>query len=240
MAGPAGTIRWRSGAITAASDTLRIRLFGRGAHGSMPQASVDLIVMAAATVMRLQSIVSREIGASESVVLTIGSLHSGTSANIIPDDASFTMNIRTSDQIVRKRVLAAVTRIVKAEADASGTPKAPEITAAEAYSTVMNDHEATTRVVNAFRAHFAGDRIVETRPVSASEDFGSFGEELRIPSVYWIVGCTNSEIYAKAKKDGRMGDIPTNHSPHFAPVIHPTLKKGVEAFVCAAGGWLFS
>jgi hippurate hydrolase len=240
MAGPAGTIRWRSGVITAASDILRIRLFGRGAHGSMPQASVDSIVMAAATVMRLQTIVSREIGASEPVVLTIGSLHSGTSANIIPDDASFTMNIRTFDEIVRKRVLAAVTRIVRAEADASRAPQPPEITPAEAYSRVVNDPEATRRVVDSFRAHFSEDRIMETRPISASEDFGSFGEELQVPSVYWIVGGTNSETYAKAKMSGRMGDVPTNHSPHFAPIIHPTLQTGVEAFVCAAGEWLFS
>jgi hippurate hydrolase len=191
--------------------------------------------------MRLQTIVSREIAPSESAVITIGSLHAGTTANVIPDEAVLTLNIRTFDEGVRKRVLSSIERIVKAEASASGAPKLPEITAdSMSYSAVINDSEATKRVVDSFRLHFAKDAILETRSISASEDFGTFGTESHTPSVYWIVGGTDPGLYARAKKAGRMNEIPTNHSPHFAPVVHPTLETGVEAFVCAAGAWLFT
>src|SRR6516225_3329218 len=124
MVGPAGTIGGRAGVITSAGDSLQIRLFGRGAHGSMPQASIDPVVMAAATVMRLQTIVSRELAAAEAAVVTIGSLQAGTKENVIPDEAIIKLNLRTFDEGVRKRVLAAIERIVKAEAAASGSPPA--------------------------------------------------------------------------------------------------------------------
>ncbi len=101
------------------------------------------------------------------------------------------------------------------------------------------DVGATERVVDAFRAHFRANRIQETRPTSASEDFGSFGTEWHAPSVFWFVGGTDPAIYAKAKETGRVSDIPTNHSPQFAPAIHPTLETGVEALVVAAQAWLF-
>jgi metal-dependent amidase/aminoacylase/carboxypeptidase family protein len=123
LPGAAGTLRWRSGVITSTSDSLHVILFGRGAHSSMPRASIDPVVMAAATVMRLQTIVSREIAQSESAVVTIGSLHAGTTENVIPDEAILTLNIRTFDERVRKHVLSAIERIIKAEGAASGAPK---------------------------------------------------------------------------------------------------------------------
>jgi amidohydrolase len=238
MVGPAGTVAGRPGAITAAADSLQIRLFGRGAHGSMPQASIDPVVMAAATVMRLQTIVSREVAAAEAAVVTIGSLQAGTKENVIPDEAIIKLNVRTFDEGVRQRVLASIERIVNAEAAASGAPKAPEITSLDRYPLGVNDAGASKRVVGAFRQHFAADRIRETGPTSASEDFGSFGTEWHAPSVFWFVGGTDPDRYAKAKAAGRLNEIPTNHNPHFAPVIHPTLETGVEAMVVAARAWL--
>ena len=238
MVGPAGNIGGRTGAITSAADSLQIRLFGRGAHGSMPQASIDPVVMAAATVLRLQTIVSREVAAAESAVVTVGSLQAGTKENVIPDEAIIKLNVRTFDEDVRKRVLAAIERIVNAEAAASGAPRPPEITPLDRYSLVMNDPEATRRVVNAFRKHFPADRIRETGPASASEDFGSFGAEWGVPSVFWFVGGTDPETYAKAKAAGRLNEIPTNHNPRFLPVIHPTLETGVETLIVATRAWL--
>jgi len=238
MSMPAGVIAGRPGATTSAGDSLQIRLFGRGAHGSMPEASIDPVVMAAATVMRLQTIVSREVAANEAAVVTIGSLQAGTKENVIPDDAIIKLNVRTFDEGVRKRVLAAIERIVNAEAEASGAPKKPEITALDRYPLVMNDPEATKRVADAFRQYFPADRVQETKPTTASEDFGSFGAEWGVPSVFWFVGGIDPGLYAKAKKDGKIGEIPTNHNPRFAPVIHPTLETGVEALVVAAQAWL--
>jgi hippurate hydrolase len=238
MVGPAGTVASRPGAITSAADSLQIRLFGRGAHGSMPQASIDPVVMAAATVMRLQTVVSRELAASDAAVLTVGALQAGTKENVIPDEAIIKLNVRTFDASVRARVLAAIERIVKAEAAASGAPRAPEITALDRYPLNVNDAEASKRVAEALRGYFGADRVRETGPAPASEDFGSFGSEWRSPSVFWFVGGTDPDAYEKAKKAGRINELPVNHSPLFAPVLHPTLRTGVEALIVATSAWL--
>jgi len=238
MVGPAGVLGGRTGAITSAADSLQIRLFGRGAHGSMPQASIDPVVMAAAVVLRLQTIVSREVAAAESAVVTVGALQAGTKENVIPDEAIIKLNVRTFDEGVRKRVLAAIERIVNAEAAASGAPKAPEITPLDRYPRAVNDAAASKRVADAFRQHFSPERVHETGPASASEDFGSFGAEWSVPSVFWFVGGTDPDIYAKAKAANRINELPTNHNPRFLPVIHPTLATGVEALVVASQAWL--
>ena len=238
MVGPAGAVAGRTGAITSAADSLQIRLFGRGAHGSMPQASIDPVVMAAATVMRLQTVFSREVAAAEAAVVTVGSLQAGTKENVIPDEAIIKLNVRTFDAGVRKRVLAAIERIVNAEAAASGAPRPPEIMTLDRYPLNMNDAEASARVVDAFRRHFPADRVRQTGPAPASEDFGSFGTEWQVPSVFWFVGGTDPDAYAKAKEAGRINEIPVNHSPLFAPLIHPTLETGVETLIVAARAWL--
>ena len=238
MKGAAGMIGWRAGVVTSAADSLQVRLFGRGAHGSMPEASVDPVVMAAATVLRLQTIVSREVAATESAVVTVGALQAGTKENVIPDEALLKLNVRTFDENVRTRVLAAIERIVKAEAAASGAPKPPEIVPLDRYWLVENDAAATAQVLDAFRRHFPAERLRETKPASASEDFGVFGAEWRVPSVFWFVGGTDPKQYAKAKAEGRLSELPTNHNPRFAPVLHPTIETGVETLVVAAGAWL--
>ena len=236
MPGPAGTIGYRPGTTQAAADSLEVRLFGRGAHGSMPESSVDPVVMAAATVLRLQTIVSREVAAGQSAVVTIGALQAGTKDNVIPDEALLKLNVRTFDEQVRSHVLDAIRRIVEAEATASGAPRPPEITTTEHYPLTVNDLDRTERVAAALRAQFGEDRVHElAAPYAASEDFGSFGTEWGVPSVFWYVGGTDAELYRKAEQAGRVAqDIPTNHNARFAPVIHPTLETGVQAITVAA------
>jgi hippurate hydrolase len=238
MVGPAGSLSTRAGVITSAGDSLQIRMFGRGAHGSMPHASVDPVVMAAATVLRLQTIVSREIAAADAAVVTVGSLQAGEKENVIPDEAVITLNVRTFNEDVRTRVLAAITRIVNAEAAASGAPRPPEITPLGRYSLVTNDPAATERVIDAFRDQFGSERVREAKPTPASEDFGVFGAAWQTPSVFWFVGGTDPERYAELKQAGRIREIPTNHHPAFAPVLHPTLETGVAAMVAASHAWL--
>lgn len=231
----AGQIRYRPGTTQAAADSLQVRLFGRGAHGSMPESSVDPVVMAAATVMRLQTIVSRETAATEAVVVTIGALRAGTKDNVIPEEAVLKINVRSFDENVRGRTLEAISRIVNAESDASGAPRAPEITVTEHYPLTVNDAERTRRVAAALRSYFGEDRVAElAAPFSASEDFGTFGTEWGVPSVFWYVGGTDVATYRAAEAAGRVAqDIPTNHNPAFAPVLHPTLETGVQAMVIA-------
>ena len=242
MPTPAGTVSYRPGTTQAASDSLQIRMFGRGGHGSMPEATVDPVVMAASTVLRLQSIVSREIAATDAAVLTVGALQAGTKENVIPDEATIKLNVRTFDEGVRKSVLDAIERIANAESDASGAPKRPEITPIGRYPLNVNDPDATGRVAEAFGSYFDHDHVVELPgPVSTSEDFSSFGTEWHAPSLFWYIGGTNPDTYDRARQAGRVSqDIPTNHSPNFAPVIHPTLETGIEAMVVAARAWLSS
>jgi hippurate hydrolase len=204
----------------------------------MPQASIDPVVMAAAIVMRLQTVVSREVAAAEAAVVTVGVLQAGSKANVIPDEALIELNVRTFDAGVRDRVLAAIERIVNAEAEASGAPRTPEIATVDRYPLNTNDRDASRQVVEAFRGYFGADRVRETGPAPASEDFGSFGSEWGSPSVFWFVGGSDPDIYAKAKRSNRLNELPVNHSPNFAPVIHPTLRTGVEALVVATRVWL--
>jgi amidohydrolase len=234
----AGVIASQSGVVTSAGDSFQIRMFGRGAHGSMPQASIDPVVMAASTVLRLQTVVSREVAPSDAVVVTVGALQAGTKENVIPDEAVIKLNVRTFDENVRQHVLDAIKRIVNAESEASGAPRPPEVTALDRYDLVRNDDHATERVRAALRARFGPDRVRHTGPASASEDFGSFGVEWHVPSVFWFIGGVDPDTYTKAEQEGRLSELPTNHNPKFAPVIHPTLETGVETLVTASCAWL--
>jgi hippurate hydrolase len=238
MPAPAGMVGIRAGVITSAADSFEIRMFGRGAHGSMPQASIDPVVMSASAVLRLQTIVSREVAPTDSVVVTVGALLAGTKENIVPDDAVIKLNVRTFDEEVRTRVLDAIKRIVDAEAQASGAPRAPEITPLDRYQLVRNDPDAAALLRAAFRDRFGPDRVVDIPPISASEDFGTFGTEWGVPAVFWTVGGTDADIYREAQQSGRLAELPTNHNPRFAPVVHPTLETGVETLIAATQAWL--
>lgn len=236
---PAGWVLYRSGPVMSASDALKIVMHGRGAHGSAPQQSVDPVVMAASTVMRLQTIVSREVAATETAVVTVGTLHAGTKENIISDRASMTLSIRTFDPPVRERVLGAVTRIVEGEAAAAGAPKPPEITSLGSFPMLTNDADATDAVSAALIEALGADRVIEGPLVTASEDFGIFGTRGGFPSVFWFVGGADPDRFFTALAEGRVNeDIPSNHSPHYAPVQDPTIAAGIEAMITAARCWL--
>lgn len=237
MVGEAGTVGYRSGAILSAGNSLKVKLFGRGAHGSYPQTSIDPVIMASATAMRLQTIVSREVAPTETAVLTIGALQAGTKENIIPEDATLKLNIRTFNDGVKDHILSAVKRICCAECAASNAPRDPEFTPLDSYPLTENDAAATSRVADAFHAQF-GDKAYETQPASASEDFSIFGRNWKVPYVFWFIGGTDPKIYSEAKRNNQINSIPSNHSPKFAPVIHPTLKTGLQAMMTAAAAWL--
>ena len=237
MVGEAGTVGYRSGTILSAGDSLKVKLFGRGAHGSMPHTSIDPVIMAASTVMRLQTIVSREVAPLDSAVVTVGALQAGTKENIIPDDATLKLNIRTYDEGVREHVLSAVKRICCAECTASNAPREPEFTTLNAYPLTENDAVATALVARAFAAQF-GERAFETPPAPASEDFSVFGRCWGVPYVFWFVCGTDAKTYLEAKARHQVSAIPSNHSPQYAPTLHPTLKTGLQAMLTAASPWL--
>ena len=232
----AGQITYRPGVTQSEEDNIQVRLFGRGGHGAWPESTVDPVVMAASTVMRLQTIVSREVAAFEPVVVTIGALQAGTMGNVIPDDAVLKINVRTFDTTVRARVLAAIERIVKSEAAAAAAPQPPEFTYFDHFELTVNDPPAATHVGDAFRGYFGADRVSQlTDPLPVSEDVGLFGQEWKVPSVFWYVGGTDPDLYRRAQAAGRIAeDVPTNHSSKFAPVLHPTLETGIQALTVAS------
>lgn len=155
----------------AASDSPRVRFFGRGGHGAKPESTVDTVVMAAATVLRLQTVVSREIPATESAVVTVGALQAGTKENIIPEEAELKLSVRTFDPWIRERVLGAIGRIVRGEAAAAGAPRPPEIETMRAFDPVVNDDAATKRVSEAFIVRFGAERVEAAQAQTVSEDF---------------------------------------------------------------------
>ncbi|MDL9978125.1 amidohydrolase [Microbacterium candidum] len=236
---PAGTIGVRPGTQMAASDGLTVTLRGRGGHGSRPQATIDPVVMAAATVMRLQTIVSREVDPRDVAVVTVGSIHAGLKNNIISDEAKLELSLRYPDDEMRDAVLAKVERIVNAEAAASGATEQPTIVTDHTLPPTINDADATARVVAAFEGAFGEGTVINPGMFTGSEDVSWFARDAGVPLVFWFWGGVDPEAYAAAAAAGRLEtDIPTNHSAHFAPVLHPTIERGVDALALAAREFL--
>jgi amidohydrolase len=236
---PAGFAAVHAGVAMAAADSIDIILHGSGGHGSRPETTVDPVYLAANVVTRLQGIVSREVAAAESAVITVGQLHAGTKNNIIPPSARLGLSVRTFDDEVREKVVAAIERVTRAEADASGAPKAPEFDYVERFPLTVNDDAATARTVAALRAELGQRRVLDPGPIAGSEDVGVLATAAGAPLVYWFLGGFDPERFADMLESGRMPeDLPSNHSPHFAPLIEPTLSTGVRTLVAAAREWL--
>jgi hippurate hydrolase len=235
---PAGMVATRSGPVLSAADSMRITVYGRGAHGSMPQAAVDPVVLAAMIVIRLQTIIAREVAPTDPAVLTVGSIQSGTKSNVIGDHAVLQLNIRSYSEQTRDTIVAAVRRIVTAECQASGSPREPDIELFDRFPPTENDSQTTQKVRAAFDEAF-GERAEDLALQTASEDFSDIPNALQVPYTYWGIGGIDPDAYAAAASAGRISqDIPVNHAPTFAPVVQPTLDTGTQAMVAAALAWL--
>jgi len=238
LRGIAGTVGTRSGPALSAADSVKITVYGRGGHGSMPQNTIDPVVLAAMIIVRLQTVVSREVAPGETAVLTVGSCQAGSKSNVIPDHAVLLLNLRCYAQQTRQRMLAAIQRIVLAGCQASGSPRAPDCETFDSFPLTDNDPDVTSRVAAAFREHFS-DLAAGLSQQTASEDFSDVPRAAGIPYTYWAIGGTDPQAYRAAAKAGRLqDDIPANHSPKFLPVLQPTLRTGTESLVTAALAWL--
>jgi amidohydrolase len=236
----AGELGTRIGPIMAASDSLRLTLFGRGGHASMPDRTVDPVVMAASTVMRLQTIVSREIEpGAEMAVVTVASIQAGQTANVIADRAELVVNVRTVEPRTRDKVLAAIRRIVKAECAASAAPREPSIELISTFPATVNDPAVTETIQAAFAAFFGPHFHPDLPRVNGSEDISALATAVGKPCSYWMVGATDPETWDDAVERGTVEtDVPVNHSPLFAPVMQPTLRVGTDALMLAAMAFL--
>ncbi|MDK7905994.1 MAG: amidohydrolase [Winkia sp. UMB750B] len=217
-----GTVNAVCGPTFSGATSLKITVYGKGSHGSMPHLSIDPIVMAAAIVLRLQTIVSRETSPSDFAVVTVGSITAGTSANTIPDSATLQLNVRTYKESVQKKVTESIERIVKAECAASGSDREPEFEYFNRYPLTANPEEQFDRITGAFKDYF-GDRYADGEKVTASEDFTYIPKAFDVPYFYWTFGGFPDPESA-----------PGNHSPQFAPTMSPSLQVGTEAQVVAA------
>jgi len=209
-----GSVLYRSGPFLAAAESWDVTFYGQGGHGSRPQDAVDPVVMAASAVLRLQTLVAREIAPADKGVVTVSRLRAGHAENVIPDTATITLNFRAYDPDVQRKLTEGARRIIDAEASASGALRQPEYTMLASFPVTVNDSALTARLAAAL------DRTREIEPRMGSEDFGLFGMAAGVPSFLWDLGCA---------ADGSPG----NHSPRFAPQIDPTLPAGVKALVTA-------
>jgi amidohydrolase len=245
MPGPAGTVGTRVGPFASAADSFRVTIYGRGGHASQPHRTVDPVVMAAHIIVRLQTVVSREVDPRDAAVVTVGSVQSGMTENIISSEATIKINVRTVLPETRTKVLAAIKRIVKAECEASGAPKEPLWVSTSSFPFTINDAEVTNHVAAAFTKQFGKMHDAEAPPLGGSEDFGILATEAPnksggkgVPYTYWNFGGTDPKQFEDLKNSGKLDELPINHSPYFAPVIQPTLTTGVDALVVAALSYL--
>jgi len=225
---PAGKVGITPGTYNTNSDSIRITIYGKGGHGAMPQTTIDPIVIAARTILALQTIASREVKPGEMVVTTVGYIQAGTKNNIIPDHAEMGLTVRTYKAEVRKQIMAAITRITKAEAEAAGAPREPSIERYEGTDSVYNDPALAQRLRGALESALGKENVVKTEPITTSEDFSYFVEQ-GIPGFYFSLGGADPEKFAEAEAVGTM--LPSNHSPLFAPDLDPALHTGIAAEV---------
>ena len=225
---PAGKVGVVPGIYDTNSDSLRITIFGKGGHGSAPHTAIDPIVIAARTILALQTVPSREVKPGELAVITVGYIRAGAKANVIPDEAQMGLSVRSYKDEVRKQLLAAITRIVTAEAQAAGAPRAPLIEHYEAADAVYNDPVLAQRMRAVLEGALGKDNVLLQEPLTSSEDFSVFVAQ-GIPGFYLNLGGADPQKLAAAQAAGT--HLAANHSALFAPEVDPALHTAIRAEV---------
>ncbi|KAJ5151439.1 uncharacterized protein N7482_010691 [Penicillium canariense] len=231
----AGRIGSRPGTIMAAADSLKITVYGRGGHGSLPHQTVDPALLAAHIVVRLQGIVSREVDPSDLAVVTVGSLQAGQTENIIADRAEIGLDFRTVKLVTREKIITAIQRIVEAECMASGSPRPPEFTPTRRFPPTDNDTQLAAQLAASFEQHFE-DFDGDTPRTNVSEDFSTLATCRGLPSCFWLLGGIDPALWDRVHQNDNQHpteEIPGNHSARFAPIIQPTMQAGVDALCLA-------
>jgi hippurate hydrolase len=227
---PAGIVGYHAGPILTNADAVTITIYGRGGHGARPDATVDPIVIAARTVLALQTIVSREISPFDPAVITVGSIHGGTKNNIIPDEVVLQLTVRSFTDPVRQHLLSAIDRIVKAEAAAAGAPKEPLVVRSQPTQALVNDSALTKRVSAVLVREMGAAHAKDEPPEMASEDFAQF-QLAGVPTLMLRVGAVEQSKFDAAMKSGT--PLPSLHSSQFLPDKEPTIKAAMTAEVLA-------
>jgi amidohydrolase len=231
----AGKVAYCPGYALASSTSVEITVRGLGGHGSKPEATKDPIVVAAQTILALQTIVSRENSPLDPAVVTVGSIHGGTKSNIIPDEVKLQLTVRAYKEEVRQHMLASIERIARNIAAAAGIPedRAPivKVSDTEVTPATYNDPKLTERLAGAFEKTLGADNVVKWPPIMGSEDFGRFGLDHQIPICMFWLGAVDPAKVEASKKSGK--PLPSLHSSLFEPLPEPTLRTGVKAMTAA-------
>ncbi|KAE8440945.1 hypothetical protein EG329_006184 [Mollisiaceae sp. DMI_Dod_QoI] len=228
----AGYVATREGPSLAGKKVFEVRLHGRGGHGSAPQDCIDPVVLAAYILVRLQGIISRERDPNKMALITCGSIHAGDAPNVIPDEAVLKIDIRAYSHSVLEKTVAAFKRVVAAECEASAVTQQPEIKEIESAPPLASDPTVVRALTENFKTYF-GSWTEEMKLDTASDDFPILAPK-GVPYAYWNFGSEDHDTWEKAKRNGKLNELPGNHSAFYAPLIEPTLKAGIDAIAIAA------
>jgi hippurate hydrolase len=230
---PAGQVGIVSGPASAASNSVDITFYGKGGHGAAPHLGKDPVLIAARTVVTLQSIVSREVSPFEPAIVTVGTFHAGTKRNVIPDEAKLELTVRSYKSEVQQHLLEAIARIARAESAAAGTAREPLVAVdpKEASDVVINDPALAARLGSSLKQSLGDANVVAIPPSPASEDFGAFGQAAKAPSIQLRLGMVEPKEYAAAKAAGK--STPGSHTANFAPDRERTIRTGVAALAAS-------
>ena len=234
----AGIVASKAGPIMSSSDSFKVTIFGRGGHGSMPHRCIDPVVISSHIVVRLQTIVSRVVPPDEVAVITVGSIHAGEAENVICDHAFFTINVRTLDEQVRRTVLEHIRKTIDAECEAGFCEKPPHVEHHMSLPVTNNTPVVDNTLRHVFADHFEKAFFVAPKSSLASEDFSILASSIGKPYYFWLFGGIDPVVWDALEKVNKLNTVPINHSPDFAPIIHPTLQTGGEAMTLAALSFL--
>jgi hippurate hydrolase len=229
---PSGQVSVTPGPILAGASSVKITIFGKGGHGAAPQTTIDPVVIAARTVLALQTIVSREMNPLDPAVVTVGAIHGGTKNNITPDQVVLLLTVRSFKPEVQKHILSSIERIAKAEAAAGGATQEPKIEVSEGLRFTVNDPQLAARLEHALQPVLGTQNVVNDQRRTVSEDFGEFGRVAGVPSVMVFVGAVKPEKIAEAQRTGEV--LPSLHSSHWAPDLEPTMRTAILTEVTSA------
>jgi amidohydrolase len=227
---PAGKLGFTPGYSHTSADALDITIFGKGGHGAMPHTAIDPVVIAARTVVALQSIVAREINPQDPAIITVGSIHGGTKHNIIPDQVKLQLTVRAYKPEVRQHLLDAIGRVARAESEAGRAPRAPEIKILQSTPAEYDDPKLVERMANVLRQKMGTASVLQVPPWTPSDDFALF-HLAGVPSAMFSLGIANPAKFEEAQKSGVA--LPSNHSPFFSADHGPTLRAAVLAQTAA-------
>jgi amidohydrolase len=234
----AGNVGYSVGFALANVDSIDIKVRGVGGHGAYPQTTKDPILLASRIVGSLQQLVSREVDPQDAAVVTVGSFHAGTKHNIIADEATLLLTVRSYSDATRKLLLDGIRRIAKGEAIAAGVPedRMPIITIAEDEFTpaTYNTPKLTNDMATLFKIRFGESQVINTPPVMGGEDFSQFyrADKANVESMIFWVGGVPQEDFDAAKAGGK--PLPSLHSPYWKPDAEKVIAVGAEALTAAA------